>query len=134
MRILQNIYLLSFGISEANGYVYDIDLCGEIAHGLWFSNCKGITKDSGKTVFKLDTEAVRMIDIRAGVEDDVLTLRGYFEVNEDLLPDDFKNAFDKHFRIVVETEDNDVEDKFVKNCKVVGYVVEVVEKMNGIVE
>lgn len=134
MKILKNIYLLSFGVSEANGYTYDIDICGSIAKGLWFTDCKGITKDRGKTVFKLDTEAVKMVDIRAEVEDDILVLRGDFEVNEDLLPKEFKNLFDSHFRIVVETEDNDVEDKFVKNCKVVGYVVEIVENMNGIAE
>lgn len=131
MKFLNSVYLLSFGEPEANGYIYNIDICGDVAKGLWFSTCKGITKDSGKTVFKLDTEAVKMVDIRADIENDILILRGDFEVNEDLLPDDFKNAFDNYFRIVVETKDNEVDDRIVRNCKVVGYVVEIV---NGFAE
>lgn len=126
MKYLNRVQILSFGIVEANGYVYDIDLCGIIAKGIWLGKFRGFTDNSCATV--MPSDAVSIIDITAEVLDDGLYLFGDFEVNETKLPEKFKNFFDKPYRIVVETDENEVsekDDKHVVKCQFSDYVIEV---------
>lgn len=128
-KYFKNVYLISFGTPEANGYIYDESLSQKIAQELWFSSCLGYTEDKGKTVTPIHNHIFTMVNLYAVVEDDVLVLRGDFELDVDKLSENEKKRFDNLFRIVLQTEDNEIEEKTIKSCKVQGYVVEYMEKI-----
>lgn len=119
--------ILSFGVIEANGYVYDVELCQEIARGIWLGKFRGFTDNKGATITPSD--AVNISDIKAEIIDECLYLFGDFDVDETKLPEKFKNFFDKSYRIVVETTDTETDEKDSKHiirCHFSDYLIEVV--------
>lgn len=122
--------ILSFGIIEANGYVYDVDLCQEIARGIWLGTFRGFTDNKGATVYPSD--AVNISDIKAEILDDGLFLFGDFDIDETKLPEKFKNFFDKAYRIVVETTDTETDekdDRHIIRCRFSDYMIEVCDEL-----